>query len=100
MPIYEYYCEHCDKVFEALRSIAASAERRPCPDCGRPADRIMPTTVATRSFQGGWSQRVPFHHSPVRAGEPKKAIARVTPKAASKPRPAARRTKKSGGKKA
>jgi len=100
MPLYEYYCERCDKVFEALRSIAVSDAPSPCPGCRRPADRIMPTTVATRSRKGGWSQRVPFHHAPVRAGELKKAIARVKPKAAAKPRAAGRRTKKSEGKKA
>ncbi len=100
MPLYEYYCEHCDKVFEALRSMVASDKPSLCPECKRDADRIMPTTVATRSFQGGWSQRVPFHHAPVRAGEPKKAIARIRPKTASKPQAAARRTRKSEGKKA
>ena len=34
MPLYEYYCENCDDVFEALRSVSASDEPAPCPKCG------------------------------------------------------------------
>ena len=82
MPLYEYYCEKCDKVFEALRSLHSSEEPAPCPDCKREADRIMPTTFASMVQKGGWKQRAPFHHAPVRADQPKKAIARVKPKKA------------------
>jgi putative FmdB family regulatory protein len=80
MPLYEYYCETCDKVFEALRSVRQSEEPAPCPSCGVDADRIMPTTFASMSRKEGWRQRVPFHHKPVRAGSPAKTIARVKPK--------------------
>ncbi|TMG02779.1 MAG: zinc ribbon domain-containing protein [Chloroflexi bacterium] len=80
MPLYEYYCEACDKVFEALRSVAQSEEPALCPRCGAEADRIMPTTFASMSRKEGWRQRVPFHHKPVRAGAPAKTIARVKPK--------------------
>ncbi len=78
MPLYEYYCEKCDKVFEALRSIRESAGSAPCPDCGGEAQRIMPTTFASMSFKQGYSQRVPFHHRPVRSlGEKPRTIAPV-----------------------
>jgi len=80
MPLYEYYCETCDKVFEALRSVRLSEEPVPCLSCGVDADRIMPTTFASMSRKEGWRQRVPFHHKPVRAGSPAKTIARVKPK--------------------
>ncbi|MDO8615422.1 MAG: zinc ribbon domain-containing protein [Dehalococcoidia bacterium] len=80
MPIYEYYCESCDSVFEALRPIRDSGEPSPCPKCQRQADRILPTTFASMSLKGGWKQRVPFHHAPVRADEKKPAIARLKPK--------------------
>lgn len=85
MPLYEYYCERCDRVFEALRFIRDSDEPAPCPECGREADRIMPTTFASMSHRGGWAQRVPFHHAPVRSdARGKKAIARVKPKTEKK----------------
>ena len=80
MPLYEYYCEACDKIFEALRSVSYSEEPAPCSKCGADADRIMPTTFASMSRMAGWRQRVPFHHKPVRAGTPAKTIARVKPK--------------------
>jgi|FLYL01.1.fsa_nt_gi putative FmdB family regulatory protein len=98
MPIYEYYCEHCDKVFERMRPISAAEEPAPCPSCGGEADRILPTTFASMSYKGGWKQRVPFHHHPVRADkEGKRALARVKPKAPGTaarpaPKPGAART--------
>lgn len=80
MPLYEYYCEACDKVFEILRALRDSEKSAVCPDCGGEAERIMPTTFASMSFKQGWAQRVPFHHHPVRADEPKKPIAPVRPR--------------------
>ncbi len=80
MPLYEYYCEACDNVFEALRSLRQSAQAATCPKCGGDADRIMPTTFASLSRKEGWAQRVPYHHKPVRADEPARTIARVKPK--------------------
>lgn len=80
MPLYEYYCEVCDKVFDALRFVRQSEEPMACPSCGGDADRIMPTTFASMSRKEGWRQRVPYHHKPVRSGAPTKTIARVKPK--------------------
>jgi putative FmdB family regulatory protein len=84
MPLYEYYCENCDQVFEALRSVRASEEAAPCPKCTRDAERIMPTTFASMSRKEGWAQRVPYHHHPIRGGAPAKTIAPVKPKASAK----------------
>ena len=84
MPLYEYYCENCDEVFEALRSVSASDEPSPCPKCGREAGRIMPTTFASMSRKEGYAQRVPYHHRPIRADTPAKTIAPVKPKASAK----------------
>jgi putative FmdB family regulatory protein len=89
MPLYEYYCESCDEVFEALRSVGASEEPAPCATCGREAERIMPTTFASMSRREGWAQRVPYHHKPVRAGAPARTIARVKPRAPAKRKPKA-----------
>jgi putative FmdB family regulatory protein len=84
MPLYEYYCESCNQVFEALRPVSASEEPAQCPKCGADSERIMPTTFASMSRKEGWAQRVPFHHHPVRAAAPTKTIAPVKPKASAK----------------
>jgi putative FmdB family regulatory protein len=84
MPLYEYYCEKCDKVFEALRLLRESDATNPCPECGHDAERIMPTSFSAMSWAKGYPQRVPFHQKPVRNVKPKKST--VAPvKAKSKP---------------
>ncbi len=85
MPLYEYYCEKCDNVFEALRSIGFSEQPAKCPKCGREAFRIMPTTFASMMRNKGLKERVPYHHHDVRGDAKKRTIAPV------KPRPAATR---------
>ncbi|MEX0682277.1 MAG: zinc ribbon domain-containing protein [Dehalococcoidia bacterium] len=87
MPIYEYYCDKCDKVFETLQAISKSDQPVPCPTCGSVADRIMPTMFATMSRRQGVKERVPYHHHDVRGEQPKRAIARVKPQAAAKRSP-------------
>ncbi|MCS7276444.1 MAG: zinc ribbon domain-containing protein [Dehalococcoidia bacterium] len=71
MPLYEYYCQHCDDVFEALRPVRESDLPGVCPRCGKEAERIMPTSFAARSFKAGYPQRVPYHHRPVYNRPPK-----------------------------
>jgi len=79
MPIYEYYCDNCARVFESLGSISASDRPSKCPRCGRDGDRIMPTTFASMSRRQGLRERVPFHHHDVRTEAQKPPIARVKP---------------------
>ncbi len=71
MPLYEYYCQRCDCVFEALRPLRDSSLPAPCPQCGQEAERIMPTAFAARSWRQGYPQRVPYHHRPVYNRPPK-----------------------------
>ena len=99
MPLYEYYCDKCEKVFEALRSVQASDQQVKCPKCGADSDRIMPTSFATMVRKDGWKQRAPFHHSLVRTEPSKKTIARVKPKDGAKPIAADRRKSGTGVKK-
>jgi putative FmdB family regulatory protein len=40
MPLYEFRCSACDRVFEELRR-AGDESAAACPDCGRPASRIV-----------------------------------------------------------
>lgn len=42
MPLYECRCERCELTFEVLAPLSASRMKsRPCPECGRPARRII-----------------------------------------------------------
>ena len=58
MPLYEYYCESCDGVFETLRSIREASEPSPCPLCDRDGMRIMPTSFAAFTFRDGMARRL------------------------------------------
>ncbi len=59
MPLYEYYCETCDGVFETLRSMREASEAAPCPLCDRDGQRIMPTSFAAFTFRDGMARRIP-----------------------------------------
>ena len=68
-------------MFEALRLLRESDAASPCPECGRDAERIMPTSFSAMSWAKGYPQRVPFHQRPVRNVKPKKsAVAPVKAK--------------------
>ncbi|HZQ35086.1 MAG TPA: FmdB family zinc ribbon protein [Dehalococcoidia bacterium] len=59
MPLYEFYCEPCDGVFELLRSIRESSDPAPCPVCSRDARRVMPTSFNAFTFRDGYPRRIP-----------------------------------------
>jgi putative FmdB family regulatory protein len=59
MPVYEYYCKHCDGVFEALRSIRQSSEPAGCPVCDRESPRMMTTSFAAFTYRDGYPRRIP-----------------------------------------
>ncbi len=66
MPLYEYYCEACNGIFEELRPIREAREPVPCPECYKDAPRIMPTSFAAFTFRDGYPRRIPddgkFYH--------------------------------------
>ena len=41
MPLYEYHCPSCDLTFEVLTSLSEASKKKPCPECGRRAPRIV-----------------------------------------------------------
>ncbi len=43
MPIYEYQCNHCDKVFEIFHKIDEECKVT-CPKCLRPAKKLISAT--------------------------------------------------------
>lgn len=41
MPVYEYFCSHCDDVFTMIRPMADSRQPADCPHCGAPVPRAF-----------------------------------------------------------
>jgi putative FmdB family regulatory protein len=58
MPLYEYYCEPCNLIYEALRPIREASSPVPCPECSRDGRRIMSTFMAF-SYRDGYPRRLP-----------------------------------------
>lgn len=59
MPLYEYYCEDCDGIFEVLRPITRASESAPCVVCERAGERIMPTSIAAFTLRDGYPRKLP-----------------------------------------
>ena len=59
MPVYEFYCKRCDGVFEAIRQIAQASQPAPCPECGKKAERIPPTSFAAFTMREGYPRAIP-----------------------------------------
>ena len=59
MPVYEYYCAHCDGIFEALRPMRQASDPVSCMQCARDARRIMPTSFTAFTFREGYPRRLP-----------------------------------------
>ncbi len=53
MPIYEYRCPKCQKIFEEWSNITEDHPEEPCPDCGTASPRIMSSTSFVLEG-GGW----------------------------------------------
>lgn len=59
MPLYEYFCKHCDGVFEAMGQVAAASSPAACPLCGKNAQRIPPTSFAAFTMREGYPRSIP-----------------------------------------
>lgn len=80
MPLYEYFCQSCNGIFEELRPMREASEPVPCPECYKDAPRIMPTSFAAFTFREGYPRRIPddgkYYHlgkkvsKPVTGGRP------------------------------
>ncbi|MEO8538477.1 MAG: zinc ribbon domain-containing protein [bacterium] len=66
MPLYEYFCQPCNGIFEELRPIREATDPVPCPVCYKDAGRIMPTSFTAFSYRDGYPRRIPddgkFYH--------------------------------------
>ena len=47
MPLYEYHCVACQLTFEELTPMSESAKKKPCPECGKRAPRIVSAFAIT-----------------------------------------------------
>ncbi len=59
MPIYEYYCEQCNGVYEVLRPMREAGDPVACPQCFRDGRRMMPTSFQAFTFRDGYPRRIP-----------------------------------------
>jgi putative FmdB family regulatory protein len=59
MPVYEYFCKHCDGVFETMRPISRASDPAPCPVCAKKAQRIPPTSFSAFTMRDGYPRRIP-----------------------------------------
>ncbi|MBN2054021.1 zinc ribbon domain-containing protein [bacterium] len=53
MPIYEYRCDECDRIFSAIRQVGQNAEGLVCPRCGGTQINKVFSMFAAKSGQGG-----------------------------------------------
>ena len=59
MPLYEYYCESCEGVFELLRPTRDASREQPCPQCDEDAKRIVSKEWSAFIFRDGAARRLP-----------------------------------------
>ena len=59
MPIYEYYCQPCNGIFEEIRPMREASDPVPCPQCYADARRIPPTSFNAFTFRDGYPRRIP-----------------------------------------
>jgi len=53
MPIYEYLCPHCRRVFEEWTKTTEASSEEPCPACGALSPKVMSQTSFVLKG-GGW----------------------------------------------
>lgn len=59
MPLYEYYCQPCDGVFELLRPAREASKPQPCPECDDDAERIISKQWQAFIFRDGVPRKLP-----------------------------------------
>jgi putative FmdB family regulatory protein len=52
MPLYDFRCPACGKVFEEL--VSAKQQSLPCPDCQKKAERLLPSSFSARYRGSGF----------------------------------------------
>jgi putative FmdB family regulatory protein len=74
MPIYEYECESCGKVTEALRSMAQADDKLACEHCkGNKTHRMHSVTAAVAGSGSDSASSLPAMPGCGRCGDPRGA---------------------------
>jgi putative FmdB family regulatory protein len=60
MPLYEYRCEACGRIFEVLQRVGAGAEGLVCPECGKARLSREASGFATSGTSRGCAPRGRF----------------------------------------
>lgn len=98
MPVYEFFCKHCDGVFEAMKQISQASDPAPCPVCAKKAQRIPPTSFSAFTMREGYPRAIPdrgtYYHLGKEVKRPISGPARMNehPELV-KPRPKPRKSK-------
>ena len=97
MPLYEYYCQPCNGIFEELQPMRDMSPNMPCPECYKDAERIMPTSFAAFTFRDGMPRRIPddgkFYHLGHKVSTRVKSGRANEHPEVNKPRPKPRKTR-------
>lgn len=64
MPIYEYFCEACEKLFELLKPMSQAKDPTPCPACNAIAERLPPSGVGLYTMRDGYPRSVTDNGQP------------------------------------
>ncbi len=68
MPIYEYYCAHCDRTFEEWTQHHDAPASMCCPKCGGEAGRIVSNTSFMLKGQGWYVTEYGTHRGKSEGG--------------------------------
>lgn len=57
MPLYEYFCPHCNLSFELIRPLSQSEQDASCPHCGNKADPMVSSFACfSKSSDGAFTK--------------------------------------------
>ncbi|MDP9236528.1 MAG: zinc ribbon domain-containing protein [Chloroflexota bacterium] len=98
MPIYEFFCKHCDGIFETIRPISRASEAAPCPVCAKKGERIPPTSFSAFTMREGYPRAIPdrgtYYHLGKEVKKPITGAVRMNEHPElNKPRPKRKKTK-------
>ena len=66
MPIYEYYCRNCEKIFELMRPITEANDTARCPDCGAECEKLVSAFASKADFYIRPPRKEAFRKLPVK----------------------------------
>ncbi len=73
MPIYEFFCPKCGKVFELRRLFSQADEPGMCPTCGSKGERLLSPFASKVDFYVRPSNKGAFRQLPAKDAKPRKS---------------------------